>query len=376
MPLTPAPGKGPIFVMGSMGTGTTLLRLMLDSHEAIAIPPETGFMRAYKAQRFIPFKWSGRNWNKRLGWTDEEFDVELGAFYDRLFMRYADAHGKRRWGEKTPLHTWHWDAMARVFPDAVFVAIVRHPGASIASNMNRWKYGITRASDHFERYTRELLRMTAVQRRRTVLLRYEELLLQPEPVMRELLAWLGEEWSHAVLEHHKVQAGRGGNEVVEGRNRVTDPLDVSRISKWTRTLGPGRQERAQERFGRLVEFLGYSMTDPAVLEPINDRGGVLTGGAEIQARMQAFPDLDLMTRGEIPRFEHYYHPRTWTLEPPGALEQALAEAEKAKADAAAARLIPVSTKRHVLLLLPLPVRRGLHRAAGVVRRGTGSIRSR
>ena len=34
----PAERRGPIFIMGAMGSGTTLLRLMLDSHERIAIP--------------------------------------------------------------------------------------------------------------------------------------------------------------------------------------------------------------------------------------------------------------------------------------------------------------------------------------------------
>jgi len=99
-----------------MGSGTTLLRLVLDSHEHIAIPPETGFMRGYGALRFTPFKWSGRDWTGRLGWSEQEFDALAREFYDRLFSRYAEQHGKRRWGEKTPLHTWHVDDMARLFP--------------------------------------------------------------------------------------------------------------------------------------------------------------------------------------------------------------------------------------------------------------------
>ena len=48
--------SGPIFIVGPMGSGTTLMRLVLDSHEHIGIPPETGFMRGYKALRFTPFK--------------------------------------------------------------------------------------------------------------------------------------------------------------------------------------------------------------------------------------------------------------------------------------------------------------------------------
>jgi hypothetical protein len=63
--------------MGAMGSGTTLLRLVLDSHESIAIPPETGFMRAYDAHTYTPFKASGKGWTKRLGWKDAERDELL-----------------------------------------------------------------------------------------------------------------------------------------------------------------------------------------------------------------------------------------------------------------------------------------------------------
>src|SRR5688572_6484260 len=108
----------PIFIIGAMGSGTTLLRLMLDSHERIAIPPETGFMRIYNAYRYTPFKFSGAETMARLGYDGDEIDAELRAHFDRLFMHYAAQHGKVRWGEKSPLHTWHIEGMARLFPDA------------------------------------------------------------------------------------------------------------------------------------------------------------------------------------------------------------------------------------------------------------------
>ena len=134
---------GPIFIVGAMGSGTTLLRLVLDSHEHIAIPPETGFMRAYDAHKYTPFKASGANWMRRLGWNDAERDELLAELYDTVFMRYATEHGKQRWGEKTPLHTWHIDDMARLFPDARFIGMVRHPSASVASNMTRFRLMLT-----------------------------------------------------------------------------------------------------------------------------------------------------------------------------------------------------------------------------------------
>lgn len=315
-PLRPAPVHGPIFIVGAMGSGTTLLRLVLDSHDRIAIPPETGFMRAYNAHQFIPFKWTGRNWAKRMGWSRKELDEQLRQFYDTIFMRYAEQHGKQRWGEKTPLHTWHIDSIARLFPDSVFIAVVRHPGGSVASNKTRWEHSLAGAATHYERHTKELIRQAARYKRRTVLLRYEELLLQPEQVMRELLDWLGEPWSDAVLEHHKVQSGRGGREMVEGRNIVSDPIDVSRIDKWTRSLDELTREGLAEQLGRLGEFLGYSMDDPRVLEPLTKRAGsLLVGGGELNKRIELFPDLDLRTQGQVPRYDRLYHPRDYTMEP-------------------------------------------------------------
>ncbi len=313
--LDPAPGKGPIFIMGAMGSGTTLLRLVLDSHPNIAIPQETGFMRAYNAHQFIPFKWSGRNWAKRLGWSREELDEQLRIFYDTLFMRYVEQHGKQRWGEKTPLHVWHVDKMAKLFPDAVFVGIFRHPGGSVASNMTRWKFAFARAASHYDRYNREIVRQAAHHPRRFALLRYEELLLQPEPVMRELLGWLGEPWSDDVLSHHTVQSGRGGKEMVEGRVRVGDPIDVSRLDKWTRTMTPKHQQRLATRLGRLGEVLGYDARDPAVLQPLNAREALLTAGTEWRERLDRFADLELRERGQVPRNEQLYHPRQWMLMP-------------------------------------------------------------
>ncbi|MGH2950277.1 MAG: sulfotransferase family protein, partial [Solirubrobacteraceae bacterium] len=307
-PLRPAPGRGPIFIIGAQGSGTTLLRLMLDSHERIAVPQETGFMRAYNAHQFIPFKLSGRNWAKRLGWSREELDQELAQLYDRLFMRYVERHGKQRWGEKTPFHTFHIDDMARIFPDSVFVGIVRHPAGSVASNLSRFEHSFNRATQHYFRYTKELARQATALPDRFVLLRYEDLVLQPERCMRELFAWLGEPWSDKVLAHHEVQRDRGGRLTVEGRNRADEPIDASRIDKWTRTLDAPTLRKVKRRLGRLGEFYGYSMSDPAVLEPLRDDGAPLIGGADIDARIDRFPALDLRTPVPVPNAERFYHP--------------------------------------------------------------------
>ena len=164
-------------------------------------------------------------------------------------MRYAEQHGKRRWGEKTPLHTWHVDDMARVFPDAQFIGVVRHPYGTIASNMTRFKSKLARATWQWAQPAKELVRQAERLPGRFVIVRYEELVTRPEPVLRELLEWLGEPWSPAVLEHHAVQGGRGGPTRVEGHSRADDPIDETRVAKWTTAHARGAP-RVVGRAGR------------------------------------------------------------------------------------------------------------------------------
>ena len=301
--------RGPIFIVGAMGSGTTLLRLVLDSHPNIAIPPETGFMRAYDAHIYTPFKASGKGWTKRLGWKPEELDAKLRELYDDLFMRYAESHGKQRWGEKTPLHTWHIDDMARLFPEAQFIGLIRHPSASVASNMRRFKLSFSRTATHWARYTGEIVRQAARHGDRFALMRYEDLVVEPEPLMRELLDWLGEPWTDAVLEHHAVQGARKGRARVEGRSRRDEPIDPSRIGSWKERL-PGAQQRwLTERLGRRAEFFGYAMDEPVPVAPLASEGGAIVRGSELDTRIEAFGDLDLRTRPQVPIYDQEPDPR-------------------------------------------------------------------
>jgi hypothetical protein len=258
--------------------------------------------------RFIPFKLSGRHWARRLGWSDEELDEEARRFFERIFMRYAEQHGKQRWGEKTPQHLWHVAKMKRVFPDSVVLAIVRHPGAAAASNMRRFGHSARWAILHCRRYYKEIARQAAMGANRMIVLRYEDLVLQPERLLRELLEWLGEPWDDNVLEHHEVQGGRD-HERIEGLSRADEPITAERITRWAGELSEADQQLIKNKLGRIAEYFGYSFEDPAALTPMSDTGSLLFGGAEADKRIARFKDLDLRTREEVPLPERFLHPR-------------------------------------------------------------------
>src|SRR5262245_18617868 len=249
---------GPIFIIGDVRSGTTLLRLVLDSHPHIAIGPESAFMRAAAATRTIPYWKYGDGWYRRFGWTDEEFDEHLRNFYSTVFNRLAAAEGKARWGDKTPLHLWHMRDMARIFPDADFVGIVRHPGGAASSRAQRWSEPFDAAVDGWVSANSELLRAAAdVAPGRVVICRYEDLVLHTRDTMGEVLGFLGEPWSDRVLDHAGVQEAKGTPRLVDGHTNSRQPVQDDAVFRWLTEASDDQKAYLEERAGALAARFGY-----------------------------------------------------------------------------------------------------------------------
>lgn len=170
---------------------------------------------------------------------------------------------------------------SRVFPQARFVAMVRHPGAVSASLHDRFHYDWPKAVGHWVRSNLELLHRGDLLGDRLAVCRYEDLVLDPEPVLRELLEWLDEPWSPRVLEHNVVHTERGTPAKVEGHTKSSDPIDTSRISKWTSVMDEEGYRVLRTRADVLARFFGYTVDDASSIEPLqpatSHRDVLLTG---------------------------------------------------------------------------------------------------
>ena len=256
---------GPVFVMGSMGSGTTITRLMLDTHPNLMIARETGFMRALMANYHIPFWQFGDVWLDRIDMTEAELDEAVRRFYDDVFGKAAAKQGARRWGDKTPFHVHHMKRAARIFPDAQFVATVRHPGA-VANSMKRfgwnWKAGIRTWLNSNQAMVDSGIELGD----RFFLIRYEDLVSDTRAVMEEVLAFLGEPWDDRVLSHHEQQSGRA-----EGGTRAEEPVDTARIARWADSASQVQMRRLNTRTAGLAPLFGYQPTDPLPAAPLSDK---------------------------------------------------------------------------------------------------------
>jgi hypothetical protein len=279
----------PIFILGARGSGATHLRLVLDSHPSIAIGAETAVMRLVKAHRFIPFWRFGKAWWERLHLTEEDLNLALRDFYGGFFERHAHRQGKRRWGEKTPLHVWHMDEIATVFDDAVLVGVVRHPLASVASLATEPDSSVGDATKTWLEMNRALVHDGARLGDRFVLVRQEDLISEPEPVLRELLGWLGEPWAPSLLEHDE-----------PNRRKLDSALsEAQRASVRRRT----------EAWGR---FFGYSFDERSPTEPLapDESSGLryLLTGEQLAKRREAFAEALDLRRPKRPVREGIFKP--------------------------------------------------------------------
>jgi sulfotransferase family protein len=287
-----AAGRGPIFIVGSLGSGSTLLRLMLDSHEHIAIPQETGFLRLALAHEWVPYWHFGGEWHEHLDLTDEDNDRSLATYFGGMFEAYASARGKQRWGEKTPFHVWHVDRALRLFPDAVFVGIVRHPGGTATSLHERFRYPWTKAIRHWVRSNKRLVHEAVRRPERFCLVRYEDLVTEPETTMRALLDWLGEPWSPAVLAHHDIQRRSGAPRVVEGHTRSDAPIDPDRPQRWASVVTDDVRARLRGRAAPMATFLGYDVDRPDPVRPLGSLPGIAVGADIVAARAADISGVD------------------------------------------------------------------------------------
>jgi hypothetical protein len=200
---TPAP----IFIVGCHRSGTTLLRLLLDSHPNISCGPETGFLTDFAGITRDPM-WPHL---QQYGFPKEYWHRKVAELFDSFQSDYACARGKARWAEKTPNYALHLDYINELFPTCQVVHIIRDGRDVVASHLDRWGYiSAVKATRKWPLYidrTRRVGALLPATRYREV--RYEDLVGDTEAVMRELLDFLGEPWDEVVLQYdqkpHDVQ---------------------------------------------------------------------------------------------------------------------------------------------------------------------------
>ena len=284
-------------IVGSPRSGTTLLRLMIDAHPQVAIPPETGFL--YLGLNLVEGDASPReNFFVRLtqyppeapGWND--FHLDAGAFrteLDRLepfdladglrafYRLYAARWSKPRWGEKTPLYCRHLQTIERILPEAHFIHLIRDGRDATISLRERWfspGHGIAIQAS----YWRDNV-LTAREEGQTcghyIEVRFEDLICNTESELRRICNFIKIDFDSRMLAHHEgaterlaehLQRHRSDGSVLVSRDerlrqqqRSSQAPDPARIGTWRLMLSRKEAEVFNSIAGDALALFGYPL---------------------------------------------------------------------------------------------------------------------
>ena len=292
-PDPPAP-----FVVGVGRSGTTLLRMMLDAHPQLAIPPETHFVPrligAAEAWRVTPERLLDvvvndphRRWGD-FGISEEEYLERLReiprvnqADPVRAFFRlYAEKVGKQRWGDKTPGYLSRMRRIKRTLPEARLVHVIRD-GRDVALSWNRrlaQREGkepvpVERLA---QRWRRQITgaREDASAIGDYIEVHYEHLVLATEPTLRRVCEFIELPWEPVMLSYHERaeerlqemardmpaadgRPARPGEERLRAHALTTEPPKRERVYSWREEMPEPDRGAFQRVAGDLLAELGY-----------------------------------------------------------------------------------------------------------------------
>jgi hypothetical protein len=274
--------------------------MMLDAHPDLTIPPETHFVPdLIKAARqddatpesALAAMKSAREWGD-FGFSDEEMlgrlraldQIKPGPVVRTFYEAYMEQQGKPRWGEKTPTYVQKMKLIQRAIPEARFVHVIRD-GRDVALSVldrtvrdltagtvaKRWKKKITRAREDSPKLDHYME------------IRYEDLILDTEPVLRKVAEFCELPWDDAMLDYHERSGerlqemaralpgdGRAKELSVERRMAThamtTKPPSADRVARWRTQMSAEQRAEFEAVAGDLLAQLGYPVGPAAVEE--------------------------------------------------------------------------------------------------------------
>ena len=256
--MTPPP-SAPVFIVGCQRSGTTVLRLILDSHSRISCGPETRFLA--DMERILTTDWHRL---ARFGFDQEDWSRRIATFFGGIHRDYATGRGKQRWADKTPRYALNIEFIARVFPDAQFVHVIRDARDVAVSHRKRFGYrSCVTSAFKWPRYIAAARAAgAALGPARYHEVRYDALVRDPETTVRDLLAFLGEEWEPQVLEFDKKPHDVGDQYQTQlsarrGSAQTDAAVYGSRIGSYRRELDPVMRALVWLTSRSTLKQLGY-----------------------------------------------------------------------------------------------------------------------
>lgn len=184
-----SPVRGPIFISGCNRGGTTILSRLLAAHPDVHNVGRGPFNEGqYVWRQQFPdwsrHRWALPPWRWYLRRTEVDATPKRVKFFREEFARVVP--GERRMLEKTPANAVRIPFINAVFPDCIFVHIIRDGRHTTASLMARGVWLPFAPHQWVQAHRTALPDLERLPAERVVHVRYEELTTEPGHVLPEI----------------------------------------------------------------------------------------------------------------------------------------------------------------------------------------------
>lgn len=276
------------YIIGNPRSGTSMFRLMLNAHPQVVSPPECGFIQwLYPAYSEADFSSSEviesfakdvlaskkmETWELNESGLLQSLKAVEAPSYSKMceavLLTYAKQRGKediQALVDKNNYYIQHLESLAKATPDAAYIHLVRDVRDVACSYLNLKKENFTekyspKLSDDIGEIAEEWRENNSnaanfLASKNHIVVKYEDLLLQPKDTLTEVLQFLGVEFHQQVLEFYNFNDEPA--ETMGWKKRTLSPPDPSRIGQFKELLSADAQAQIWELTSKTLEKYGY-----------------------------------------------------------------------------------------------------------------------
>jgi protein-tyrosine sulfotransferase len=282
-----APANQPVFIIGCPRSGTTLLRRFFDTHPTFSCPGESFVLRG--AVRFLSgervaegIEYGPLGGLAALGFTPEDIAARVRTMALSFHADIAKAEGKSRLALKTAINSFYVQEIFALFRGhAKFVCLVRH-GADVAMSLREFAETMEGVIAELMPYvtayrrvwpayaaawskvTTDMLDIAEENSDSVIAIRYEDLVAEPETVLRDLF-----EFVDAPIDPAKLIAATFKPREVHGlgdhKTFATARIHESSVGRWK-----GLPDRVKAEMAPLLNGVlsrsGYEKIDASAID--------------------------------------------------------------------------------------------------------------
>lgn len=279
----------PFFVLGNPRSGTSMFRLMLNSHPGIVVPPECGFLEwlseEYSGKSLGPalyerfardvycskkFSTWGMGFEELLGFIETASPKNYRELCLSIYLCYAMKKDKSpiMVGDKNNYYIEKVQVVDSLFPESKKIFIIRD-GRDVACSYRalnkknarsiyypKLSYSIKEIAEEWKTNAKTA---HAYQARGALVIRYEDLLLDAEEKLREVCGYLSMPYDEVMLRFHENNDEPEG--FLEWKGKTKQAVQSDNKGKYRDILSDAQIREFEDVASEMLVTYGYEVAN-------------------------------------------------------------------------------------------------------------------